>query len=221
MTTVSSTRATVLFPNDRQVLIARSFAASKELSTGPGRPPELVRRWWGANRGEVTVAAIDLRVGGRWRYVLVTPRGHEVAFRGEYRELVENERIVSTELYEAMPDEEALSTITFTEEAGLTTLTILVEHASTAARDAHIAAGMEAGVQDALAACSSRSPRRSPDARCEPRQAPTPSPRGACSGRLELGDLRDGELERCAGKDLLDLFGPAEADDRRAHRRVP
>jgi uncharacterized protein YndB with AHSA1/START domain len=140
----------VLFLNDRQVLITRSFTAPKALVYRAWTTPELVKRWWGANRGEVTLAAIDLRVGGRWRYVLVTPRGREVAFRGEYRELVENERIVSTELYEAMPDDEALNTITFNEEAGLTTLTILVEHGSTAARDAHIAAGMEAGVQDAL-----------------------------------------------------------------------
>ena len=62
--------------------------------------PELVKRWWNAKRGEVTVAEIDLRVGGAWRYAMVTPDGREVAFHGEYREIVPNERIVSTEIFE-------------------------------------------------------------------------------------------------------------------------
>jgi uncharacterized protein YndB with AHSA1/START domain len=44
--------------------------------------PELVRRWWNARRGEMTVAEIDLRVGGRWRYAMATPDGREVAFHG-------------------------------------------------------------------------------------------------------------------------------------------
>ena len=49
----------------------------------------------------VTEAEVDLRVGGRWRYVMVTHGGFEVALHGEYREIVENERIVCTEVYEA------------------------------------------------------------------------------------------------------------------------
>ena len=52
----------------------------------------------------MTVAEIDLRVGGAWRYVMVADGGFEVAFHGEYREIVPNERIVSTEVYEGMPD---------------------------------------------------------------------------------------------------------------------
>ena len=64
----------------------------------------------------MTLAEIDLRVGGRWRYVMVADGGFEVAFHGEYREIVPNERIVSTEVYEGMPDAEALNTTTFTED---------------------------------------------------------------------------------------------------------
>ena len=54
--------------------------------------------------GEVTVAEIDLRVGGTWRYVMVADDGFEVAFHGEYREIVPNERLVSTEVFEGMPE---------------------------------------------------------------------------------------------------------------------
>ena len=50
------------------------------------------------------VAEIDLRVGGTWRYVMVAQGGFEVAFHGEYREIVPNERIVTTEVFEGMPE---------------------------------------------------------------------------------------------------------------------
>jgi len=96
------------------------------------------------------VADVDLRVGGRWRWVMVTDGGVEVAFHGEYRELVPNERIVSTEVYEGMPDGEAVNTMTFAEKDGRTTLTILVQHQNQEHRDAHINSGMEAGMQDAM-----------------------------------------------------------------------
>ena len=146
----SSGTATVELPTEDQILITREFAAPKHLVYEAFTTPEHVRRWWSANRGEVTVADIDLRVGGTWRYAMVTEDGFEVAFHGEYREIVPNERIVSTEVFEGMPDAEAVNTMTLTEENGRTTLTILVQHQSKEHRDAHIESGMEAGLQDAL-----------------------------------------------------------------------
>jgi uncharacterized protein YndB with AHSA1/START domain len=151
MGVASSGTATVTLPADEQILITREFDAPKELVYKAFTTPELVKRWWSANRGEVTIAEIDLRVGGTWRYVMVTTDGgFEVGFHGEYREIVPNERIVSTEVFEGMPDAEAVNTLTLTEENGRTTLTILVQHASKEHRDAHIESGMEAGMQDAL-----------------------------------------------------------------------
>ena len=149
----SSGTATVTLPTDTQILIRREFDAPKELVYEAWTTPELVKRWWHAKRGEVTVAEIDLRVGGKWRSAMVTEDGTEVAFHGEYREIVPNERIVSTEVYEGIPDAEAhaaLNTMTLTEEDGRTTLTILVEHTSKQDRDMHIESGMEDGLQDAL-----------------------------------------------------------------------
>ena len=92
----------------------------------------------------------EKRVGGRWRYVMVADGGFEVAFHGEYREIVPNERLVSTEVYEAMPDAQALDTVTFAEENGRTLVTLLVQHTSKEHRDAHVGSGMEDGLQDAL-----------------------------------------------------------------------
>jgi uncharacterized protein YndB with AHSA1/START domain len=153
---VSSGTATVTLPTDEQILITREFDAPKELVYKAFTTPELVKRWWHANRGEVTLVQIDLRVGGRWRYVMVTTDGGlEVAFHGEYREIVPNELIVSTEVYEGAPqgegsDEGTLNTATFTEADGRTTLTILVQAPSKEIRDAIIDSGMEVGMQDAL-----------------------------------------------------------------------
>jgi uncharacterized protein YndB with AHSA1/START domain len=146
----SSGMAKVTLPGDEQILIRREFDAPRHLVYRAWTEPELVKRWWGGERGEMTVAEIDLRVGGVWRCVMVTDGGFEVAFHGEYREIVPNERIVSTEVYEGMPEGEALNTVTFTEMDGRTTLTVLVEHASKEARDAHIDSGMETGMQEGM-----------------------------------------------------------------------
>jgi uncharacterized protein YndB with AHSA1/START domain len=146
----SSGTATVTLPTDEQILITREFDAPKHLVYEAWTTPEHVKRWWHAKRGEVTIAEIDLRVGGKWRYAMVTEDGFEVAFHGEFREIVPNERIVSTEVYEGMPDAEAVNTLTLAEVDGRTTLTILVQHTSKEHRDAHIESGMEAGMQDAL-----------------------------------------------------------------------
>jgi uncharacterized protein YndB with AHSA1/START domain len=145
-----SGKATVTLPTDEQILITREFDAPRHLVWKAWTEPELIGRWWSGNRGETTVAEIDLRVGGTWRCVMVTNDGFVAAFHGEYREIVPNERIVATEVYEGMPEAEALNTVTFAEADGRTTLTMLVEHASKEARDAHIASGMEAGMREAM-----------------------------------------------------------------------
>jgi uncharacterized protein YndB with AHSA1/START domain len=150
MAVTSSGRATVTLPTDEQILITREFDAPKHLVYKAWTTPELVRRWWSGRRGEMTVAEIDLRVGGMWRYVMVAQGGFEVGFHGEYREIVPNERLVSTEVYEAIPDDYALNTLTLTEVDGRTTLTVLVEHTSKDARDGHVNSGMEVGMQEGM-----------------------------------------------------------------------
>jgi uncharacterized protein YndB with AHSA1/START domain len=150
MAATSSGTAVVTLPQDTQILITREFEAPKHLVYEAYTTPELVKRWWSGKRGAVTSVEIDLRVGGAWRYVMTASEGFEVAFHGEYREIVPNERIVSTEVYEGMPDGQALDTITFAEVDGRTTLTTLVQHTSKEHRDAHINSGMEAGMQEAM-----------------------------------------------------------------------
>ena len=150
MPVTTSHSAKVTLPAEDQILITREFDAPKHLVYQAFTTPELVRRWWTSKRGEMTVVEIDLRVGGRWRYVM-TAGDMEVGFHGEYREIVPNERVVSTEVYEGFPDAEAVNLMTLTETGdSRTTLEILVQHKTKEHRDMHINSGMEAGLQDAL-----------------------------------------------------------------------
>ena len=140
-------------PTDEQILITREFDAPRHLVYKAWTTPELVRRWWSGHRGEMTVAEIDLRVGGRWRYVMVANGGFEVAFHGEYRELVPDQRIVNTEVYElpgAPEAEGALNTVTFTEVGGRTTLSLLVQAPTREIRDEILSSGMEVGMQEQM-----------------------------------------------------------------------
>ncbi len=150
METTGNRTATVTLPTDEQILITREFDAPRHLVYQAYTTPDLVKRWWSGQRGAMTIAEIDLRVGGTWWYVMVAEGGFEVAFHGEYREIVPNERIVCTEVYEAMPDGEAVNTVTFTEVDGRTTLTILVQHTSKEDRDGHVNSGMEGGMQEGM-----------------------------------------------------------------------
>jgi uncharacterized protein YndB with AHSA1/START domain len=146
----SNNSAVVTLPTDTQVLITRQFDAPRHLVYRAWTTPELIRRWWSGDRGEVTSVEVDLRTGGSWRYVMMANGGFEVAFHGEYREIVPDERVVSTEIYEGAPDSAAVSTTTFTTKDSGTVLSILVEHTSQENRDAHVSSGMEAGMQEAM-----------------------------------------------------------------------
>ena len=151
MAVTSSGTAVLTLPTDEQILITREFDAPKHLVYRAWTEPELVRRWWSGRRGEMTVAEIDLRVGGAYRYAMNASEGFEVAFHGEFREIVADERIVWTETFEGAPDAGAsLNTATFAEADGRTTLTLLMELPSKEVRDMIIATGMETGLQEGL-----------------------------------------------------------------------
>jgi len=148
----SSGTAVVTLPGETEIHVTREFDAPKALVYRALTEPELIRRWWNAKRGEVTVCDVDLSVGGDWRYVMVTDDGSEVAFHGTYREIVPNERLVYTELFE-MPgltdDDATVNTVTLEEIAGRTTLTSVTDCVTAETRDMIMATGMEGGMQDA------------------------------------------------------------------------
>ena len=148
----SSNRAQVTTPADEDILIVREFDAPKHLVYKAYTTPELVSRWWPGERGEMESCEIDLRVGGKWRYVMVARGEFQVAFHGEYSELVENERLVTTEVYEGAPPglEEPINIVTFEESGGRTTLSILMQVERREVRDMILESGMETGLQEGM-----------------------------------------------------------------------
>ena len=148
----TNNRAVVTLPGETQILITREFDAPRHLVYQAYTTPELIRRWWSGDRGEVTAVEVDLRPGGRWRNDMIANAGFEVAFYGEYQEITPGERIVATEVFEGAPAAAAVTTTTFAERDGRTTLSILVLHTSRENRDLHLGSGMEEGMQESLTA---------------------------------------------------------------------
>lgn len=150
-------KAEMTLPGDDRILVTREFEAPRHLVYRAWTTPELVARWWTAKRGSAVEMEIDLRVGGRWRYAMETHDGQEVAFHGEYREVVPEERLVTTEVYEGapLPPQEleanaTINTVTFAEQDGRTVVTMLTECPTPEVREMIVASGMEDGLQDAL-----------------------------------------------------------------------
>lgn len=137
--------------SDLELRITRTFDAPRRLVWEAMTRPEYVRRWYGCGElMKMAVCDIDLRVGGKWRYVLHMPDGSEHGFSGEYREITPPERIVYTENYEPIgPGHEIVVTTTFDEHNGRTTLTSQLVYRSKEDRDGHLQSGMESGMQEA------------------------------------------------------------------------
>ena len=135
-------------PTDRDIAMSRVFNAPRRLVFEAYTKPELLKRWLGVfGKWSLDVCEIDLRVGGTFRYVWRDQAGKEMGMRGIYREIVRDERIVSTETFDdPWYEGEALATVTFVETAGRTTLTMTIRYDSKKTRDAILQSGMADGV---------------------------------------------------------------------------
>jgi uncharacterized protein YndB with AHSA1/START domain len=136
----------VTTPSDREIRLTRLFDAPRQLVFEAMTEPAHVKQWWG-RLGEgysVPVCEIDLRPGGRWRFVNRHPNG-EAVFYGEYREITPPSRVVFTEIFEPYPDSVSVVTAELTEENGKTRLTATVRYPSPEVRDMVIESGMARG----------------------------------------------------------------------------
>ena len=136
----------VTTPGEREIRMTRVFDAPRDLVFEAMSRPEHISRWWG-RLGEgysVPVCEVDLRVGGRWRFVNRHPNG-EVAFSGVYREVAPPDRVVFTEVMEPFPEPGSVITAVFTEEGGKTRLTATCVYDTAEIRDLLLQSGMEKG----------------------------------------------------------------------------
>jgi uncharacterized protein YndB with AHSA1/START domain len=148
-------KAQVVMPSDREVKVTRSFRAPRALVYKAYTEPQLVQRWLlGPPGWSMPVCEMDVRVGGgfRWRW-RSDHDGGEFGFAGTFREVQPGSRLVHSESYEpgaagtGYPDKDAIVTVSFVEEAGVTTVTTLIDFGSKEARDAAVATGMTDGME--------------------------------------------------------------------------
>jgi uncharacterized protein YndB with AHSA1/START domain len=117
-------------PDNREAVATRVFDAPRELVFEAMTNPEHVMRWYGPRDTQLASCEIDLRPGGRFRFVMQGPENTEFAFSGVYREVVRPERVVNTWSFEPYPDAEALETATWEERDGRTTVTMSIRFAT-------------------------------------------------------------------------------------------
>ena len=134
---------------DREIVITRAFDAPRKLVFDALTKPELVKQWLlGPDGWSMPVCEIDLKVGGKYRYVWRRDKdGTEMGMGGVYRDIVAPERIVATEKFDqSWYPGEAVGTSVLTEQGGKTTLTQTILYESREARDGVLKSGMEKGV---------------------------------------------------------------------------
>jgi uncharacterized protein YndB with AHSA1/START domain len=144
---VNSQTFKVTTPNDNEITMTRLFDAPRRLVFEAMTKPEHVRRWWGIldDGYSVPVCEIDLRPGGKWRFVGSGPKGQAPDFYGEYREIAPPDRLVYTEIFAPFPDVVSVVTSVLTEEQGKTRLTVSCVYPSKEVRDMVVTSGMERG----------------------------------------------------------------------------
>lgn len=130
------------------IVITRWFDAPRRLVFEACTKPELLKRWWGPRDTRLVVCEVDLRPGGAWRFVLQAADGQESGFSGVYREIVPDERIVQTFIYDPFPDADALETSVLEAHGDRTKLSVTIVHKTMWARDGHVGAGMERGMRE-------------------------------------------------------------------------
>jgi uncharacterized protein YndB with AHSA1/START domain len=137
-------------PGTHEIVITRSFDAPRELVFKAFTDPDAIRTWWGLHGSETVVDQLEVRAGGRWRFVQRSQDGDENGFHGVYHEATAPERIVYTFEWEGMPGHVLLETVTFEEQDGKTHMTDSSVFQSVADRDGMLQSGMESGAAESF-----------------------------------------------------------------------
>jgi uncharacterized protein YndB with AHSA1/START domain len=136
--------------SDREIVMTREFDAPRRLVFDAWTKAEHVSHWWGQKGSTLTVDALDLRVGGKWRFIEHAADGNDYAFRGEYREIVPPERLVYTFEFEGVPGHIVLTETTFEERDGKTMQTDRSTFASPEDLQGMMDQGMEQGAGESM-----------------------------------------------------------------------
>ncbi len=142
-------------PGKQEIIMSRTFDAPRDLVFKATSDPNLIPKWWGPRYLTTTVAEMDVKAGGRWRFVQRDDKGNEFAFNGVYHEIAAPERVISTFEFENLPPEMGkghvvLQKVTFEEVDGKTVYTEKSVYLSVEDRDGMIQSGMEGGATESM-----------------------------------------------------------------------
>jgi uncharacterized protein YndB with AHSA1/START domain len=137
--------------------LSRVFNAPRDLVYRIWTDPRYVALWWGIEGATNPVCRLDVRPGGRWQIDMRTASGTIYRNGGVYLEVVENRRLVSTDVSDpdsparrGSPPADRLSTVTFEDEGGGTRVTLRVQYRSVADHDFFVNAGVKRGIAQSL-----------------------------------------------------------------------
>jgi uncharacterized protein YndB with AHSA1/START domain len=145
-----SNETVVQLTGDREITVTRQFDAPRWLVFDVWTRPEHMARWLGPRRMEMTACEVDLRPGGKWRYVHRDVDGTEYGFRGEFLEVVRPERLVQTFEFDGAPGHVSTDTLLLDERDGRTYATMISTYSSAEERDMILQSGMEGGMRESL-----------------------------------------------------------------------
>jgi len=134
--------------SDTEYVMSREFNAPRELVYRAHTDPELIANWWGQRASTTVIDQFDLRIGGSWRYIQKQDDGVEYAFRGEFIEIVPNEKLVMTFEFEPMPGHVVQDSHVFEDVDGGTRLTTTSTFASPEDLQGMLQSGMESGANE-------------------------------------------------------------------------
>lgn len=127
----------------------RAFRFPKEDVFRCHTDPVLVAQWLGPRRLKTRIDSWDCRRGGSYRFTNFDDMGNEYGFFGSFHEVVPDTRIVQTFTFMGSPDDVALQRMELIDlEGGRSLLQVVFLAESFAARDSHLAAGMEQGARE-------------------------------------------------------------------------
>jgi uncharacterized protein YndB with AHSA1/START domain len=138
-------KATVTMISPTEARIERTFDAPRELVWRAHTEPELIAKWLGPRRLRTRVEEMDVRPGGKWRFVHTEDDGTEYVFHGEYLEVVRPKVLAQTWTWDGAPDASSVERLTLSERNGVTTLVAISKFQKKEHLEMHLASGMEQG----------------------------------------------------------------------------
>jgi uncharacterized protein YndB with AHSA1/START domain len=133
---------------DREIHTERWFDAPRERVWQAFTDPELIAQWWGLRSSTTIVEEMDVRPGGKWRFIERENDESEMGFYGEFREISKPESLTWTFAWDGMPGHASVETVTFTEHDGGTLVSTVTVFDSREDRDGMIESGMEGGMRE-------------------------------------------------------------------------